>query len=155
VDMYAIWNERTSPAALAAVNSNGTPASPRIYRSLYQAGYAGLIAAGLVNPKVLFGETAPFGQEHLGRGESKNREVSPLAFIARSSLPEQPLPQIGSCGELKMYGYSTHPYTYPSVEGVDYRPPDYNQVTIGTLSRLSMRSFWRRTRARSPPTSRS
>ena len=36
-----------------------------------------------------------------------------------------------------MYGYSTHPYTYPAKQGVGYRPPDSNQVTIGTLSRLS------------------
>ena len=44
-------------------NSNGTPASPRIYRGLYQAGYAGLQAAGIAHPKVLFGETAPTGYD--------------------------------------------------------------------------------------------
>ena len=44
-------------------NSNGTPASPRIYRGLYQAGYAGLQAAGIAHPQVLFGETAPAGYD--------------------------------------------------------------------------------------------
>ena len=138
IDMYAIWNEPNIAGWLMPQwNSNGTPASPRIYRSLYQAGYAGLIAAGLKNPKVLFGETAPFGQEHLGRGESSRREVAPLAFMREALCLNTHYRKSGSCGELKMYGYSTHPYTYPAVQGVGYRPPDYNQVTIGTLSRLS------------------
>ena len=39
-------------------NTNGTPASPRIYRALYQAGYAGLVAGGLAQPKVLLGDAA-------------------------------------------------------------------------------------------------
>ena len=138
VDMYAIWNEPNIAGWLSPQwNSNGTPASPRIYRSLYQAGYAGLVASGLKNPKVLFGETAPFGQEHLGRGESSKREVAPLAFMREALCLNSHYRKSGGCGELKMYGYSTHPYTYPAQQGVSYRPPDYNQVTIGTLSRLS------------------
>jgi beta-glucosidase/6-phospho-beta-glucosidase/beta-galactosidase len=62
VSVYSIWNEANHPAFLMPQwNSNGTPASPRIYRGLYQAGYEGLQAAGLAHPKVLFGETAPTG----------------------------------------------------------------------------------------------
>ena len=48
------------PAARSS--SQGTPDSPRIYRGLFQAGYAGLQAAGIASPKVLIGETAPFGR---------------------------------------------------------------------------------------------
>ena len=45
VSIYSIWNEANHPAFLQPQwNSNGTPASPRIYRGLYQAGYAGLQA---------------------------------------------------------------------------------------------------------------
>lgn len=138
VDMFAIWNEPNIAGWLSPQwNSNGTPASPRIYRSLYQAGYAGLIAGGVKNPKVLFGETAPFGQEHLNRGERSTSTVSPLAFMREALCLNSHYRKSGSCGELKMYGYSTHPYTYPARQGVSYRPPDANQVTIGTLSRLS------------------
>ncbi len=62
VSVYSIWNEPNHPAfLLPQLNSNGTPASPRIYRGLFQAGYEGLQAAGLAHPKVLFGETAPTG----------------------------------------------------------------------------------------------
>jgi hypothetical protein len=139
VDMFAIWNEPNIPGWLSPqFNANGTPASPRIYRGLYQAGYAGLLAAGLKNPKVLFGETAPFGVEHVNaRNESLKQEVAPLTFMREALCLNSHYRKSGSCGELQMYGYSTHPYTYPSIQGVTYRPPDPNQVTIGTLSRLS------------------
>jgi beta-glucosidase/6-phospho-beta-glucosidase/beta-galactosidase len=40
VSLYAIWNEPDHPAFLQPqFNRNGTPASPRIYRGLFQAGY--------------------------------------------------------------------------------------------------------------------
>ena len=64
VSLYAIWNEPNHPAfLLPAVQLQGQPASPRIYRGLYQAGYAGLKAGGLAHPQVLIGETAPFGYD--------------------------------------------------------------------------------------------
>src|SRR5207244_7020753 len=64
--MYAIWNEPNIPGWLhPQFNANGTPASPRIYRGLWQSGYAGLKAAGIAAPKVLFAETAPFGVTHV------------------------------------------------------------------------------------------
>ena len=64
VSLFSIWNEPNHPAFLLPQwNSNGTPASPRIYRGLYQAGYAGLQAGGLAHPRVLFGETAPTGYD--------------------------------------------------------------------------------------------
>ena len=47
VSVYSIWNEPNHPAFLQPQwTSSGKPASPRIYRGLYQAGYAGLVAAG-------------------------------------------------------------------------------------------------------------
>jgi hypothetical protein len=135
---YAIWNEPNIAGWLSPQwNSNGTPASPRIYRSLYQAGYAGLLASGLQNPNVVFGELAPFGQEHLGRGESKSREVAPLAFMREALCLNSHYRKSSGCGALKMSAFGIHPYTYPAKQGVTYRPPDYNEVTIGTLARLS------------------
>ena len=57
--------ERAQPPRVPApaVHLQGQPASPRIYRGLYQAGYAGLQAGGLAHPQVLMGETAPFGYD--------------------------------------------------------------------------------------------
>ena len=62
VYLYGIWNEPNHHEFLEPqFNRNGTPASPRIYRALFQSGYAGLLAAGIAHPRVLIGETAPEG----------------------------------------------------------------------------------------------
>ena len=86
MSLFAIWNEANHPAFLLPQwNTNGTPASPRIYRGLYQAGYAGLQAAGLAHPKVLFGETAPTGYSkinvHREGSRALTHDVAPLAFL--------------------------------------------------------------------------
>ena len=42
VSLYSIWNEPNEPAYLTPQwSSSGKPVSGRIYRGLYQAGYAG------------------------------------------------------------------------------------------------------------------
>ena len=88
VSLYSIWNEPNHPAFLLPQwNTNGTPASPRIYRGLYQAGYAGLQAAGLSRPPLLFGETAPTGYTKINYKREKSKallhDVAPLAFLRK------------------------------------------------------------------------
>jgi hypothetical protein len=140
VSVFSIWNEPNHPAFLLPQwNSNGTPASPRIYRGLYQAGYAGLQAAGLSHPKVLFGETAPTGYDTVNpRREGSRallRDVAPLAFL-RSALCLNPhYRPAGSCGKLQMSGYAHHAYT--KAVSPRYVSPGADNVTIGALSRLS------------------
>ncbi len=140
VSLYSIWNEANHPAFLMPQwNSNGTPASPRIYRALYQYGYEGLQAGGLAHPKVLFGETAPtgYGTVNVRREGSKAllHDVAPLAFL-RSALCLSPsYKRSGSCSELQMSGYAHHAYTLPA--GPYYVDPQKDSVQIGTLSRLS------------------
>ena len=52
VSIYSIWNEpNESVFLLPQWNSNGTSASGRIYRGLFQAGYAGLKAGGRETPR--------------------------------------------------------------------------------------------------------
>ena len=96
VSLYSIWNEPNHPAfLLPQFNSNGTPASPRIYRGLYQAGYAGLQAAGIAHPRVLFGETAPTGYDSVksllrtrkSQGAAARRRAAGVP--ARSAVPER------------------------------------------------------------------
>ena len=142
VSIYSIWNEPNHPAFLMPQwNSNGTPASGRVYRGLYQSGYAGLQAAGIARPRVLFGETAPIGYssvKSLLRPEKSRallHPVSPLAFLREALCLNAKYKKSGSCSELQMTGYAHHAYTLPA--GPYYKPPERDNVTIGALSRLS------------------
>lgn len=140
VSLYSIWNEPNHPAFLLPQwNSNGTPASPRIYRGLYQAGYAGLQAAGLTRPKVLFGETAPTGYSKVNVRREKSKallhDVAPLAFLRGALCLSPKYKKSGSCGPLVAAGYAHHAYT--TAAGPLYKPPEADNVTIGVLSRLS------------------
>jgi hypothetical protein len=136
IGLWAIWNEPNHPAFLRPqFDSRGQPASPRIYRALFQAGYNGLKAAGLANPKVLMGETAPTGSDSVTRREGPLHDVAPLAFLRGALCLNTHYRKSGSCGSLPAYGYSHHAYTIAA--GPTYRPPGADDVMIGVLSRLS------------------
>ncbi len=140
VSVYSIWNEPNHPAFLLPQwNSNGTPASPRIYRGLFQAGYEGLKAAGLTHAKVLFGETAPTGYDTVSpRHEGSRaylRDVAPLAFLRGALCLNNHWRRAGSCSKLQMSGYAHHAYT--KAVSPYYVAPGADNVTIGSLSRLS------------------
>jgi hypothetical protein len=142
VSLFSIWNEPNHPAFLMPQwNSNGTPASPRIYRGLYQAGYAGLRAAGIAHPRVLFGETAPAGYDSvksLLRSEKSKallHPVAPLAFMREALCLNARYKKSGSCSELQMSGYAHHAYT--KAVSPYWVPSEPDEVTIGVLSRLS------------------
>ena len=140
VAVYSIWNEPNHPAFLRPqFNANGTPASPRIYRSLYQAGYAGLQAAGLANPQVLLGETAPTGFDSVNvRREGRNallHDVAPLAFLRGALCLNPHYRKASSCGLLPAAGFAHHAYT--NAAGPFYVPPERDNVMIGVLGRLT------------------
>ncbi len=102
VSLYSIWNEPNHPAfLLPQFNANGTPASPRIYRGLYQAAYAGLQAAELAHPRILFGETAPTGFDRVNvRREGTLHDVAPLEFMREAlclNAHYRKSPSCGSC----------------------------------------------------------
>ena len=153
VSLFSIWNEPNHPAFLLPQwNKNGTPASPRIYRGLFQAAYTGLRAAGIAKPKVLFGETAPTGFDTVSVHREGSRallhDVAPLLFL-RSALCLSPsYRRAGSCGSLPIAGYAHHAYTLPA--GPRYVPPMRDDVMIGVLSRLS-RALDRAARAHAIP----
>ncbi len=140
VSIYSIWNEPNESVFLMPQwHTNGTPASGRIYRALYQAGYAGLVAAGLAHPRVLFGETAPIGYDTVNiRTEGAaalKHPVAPLAFIREALCLNASYRKSSSCSELQMSGYAHHAYTLPA--GPHYVPGERDNVTVGALSRLS------------------
>ncbi len=140
VSLFSIWNEPNHPAFLQPQwNTNGTPASPRIYRALYQAGYAGLKAGGIAQPKVLLGETAPTGYDRVNYRRERSRallhDVAPLLFLRETLCLNSHYRKSGSCTPLTAAGYAHHAYT--TAAGPLYRPPEADDVTIGVLSRLS------------------
>jgi hypothetical protein len=132
VALYSIWNEPNHPAFLRPqFASNRQPASPRIYRGLFLAGYAGLQAAGISNPKVLMGETAPTGYDTA----SGLHDVAPLAFLRGVLCLNSHYHKPPSCQKLPAYGYAHHAYT--TAAGPFYRPPSGDDVTIGVIGRLT------------------
>ncbi len=125
VALWSIWNEPNHPAYLLPQYVRGVPTSPMIYRGLFEAGYAGLLAAGQKNPQVLRGETAPTGT---------GRDVAPLVFLRGALCLTSHYRKPSSCSALPIAGYAHHAYTKPA--GPFYRPPNPDDVTIGVLSRL-------------------
>ncbi|HEX3872601.1 MAG TPA: cellulase family glycosylhydrolase [Solirubrobacteraceae bacterium] len=126
VKLISIWNEPNQPQFLLPQFQDGQPASPRIYRGLYQAAIAGLRASGnYTGMQVLFGETSPVGTGHV---------VAPLTFLRDALCLSATYKMSSSCSKLPMAGYAHHAYTTKA--GPFYVPPA-NDVTIGVLSRLS------------------
>jgi hypothetical protein len=137
VSLYAIWNEPNHPRFLRPqFDARGNPASPRIYRGLFQAGYEGLKAAGIANPKVLFGETAPGGEIKVNPREGLLKDVAPLTFLRGALCLDSRYRKSGTCSSLPAYGYAHHAYSMRA-SGPFYVPPGRDNVTIGVLSRLS------------------
>ncbi len=144
VALFAIWNEPNDIASLQPqFSANGSPVSPRIYRGLFQEGYAGLQAA-IAHPKVLMGETAPVGADSLSRAYIREtggvshggllHDVAPLAFLRGALCLNSHYKKAGACESVPASGYSTHAYTQK--QGPLWVPSERDDVTIGTLSRL-------------------
>jgi hypothetical protein len=139
VALWGIWNEPNLAGWLRPQwDARGEPLSGRIYRGLFQAAYAGLRKAGIAAPRLLFGETAPFGVSRASApGARVPREVAPLAFLRSALCLDASYRKASGCDALPVFGYAHHPYTYPAVQGPLYRPPEGDTVTIGSLGRLA------------------
>ncbi len=142
VSLYSIWNEPNEAAYLMPQwSSSGKPVSGYIYRGLYQAGYAGLQAAGIAHPRVLFGETAPAGYDTVTsllrseKAKALTHPVAPLAFMREALCLNAKYKKAGTCGELQMSGYAHHAY-FPAA-GPHYVWKQKDSVTIASISRLS------------------
>jgi hypothetical protein len=138
VSLFAIWNEPNHHEFLEPqFNANGTPASPLIYRGLFQAGYAGLQAAGIAHPQVLIGETAPEGETHVRppvrAGAVHN--VAPLSFLRLALCLSASYRRAATCSALHPAGWGIHPY--PNAAGPSYVPRDPESVTISSIGRIT------------------
>lgn len=121
VDRYSIWNEPNWKTWLGPLK-----AAPSLYRQLYLKGYKAIKAADPA-AKVLIGETAPFSK----RGWS----TSPLAFLRSVTCVNRSYRRTRSCPKLRADGYAHHPYDF--THAPNYKYPGADNVTIGTLSRLT------------------
>jgi Cellulase (glycosyl hydrolase family 5) len=126
VSTWSIWNEPNQPQFLLPQYVNGKPYSPKLYRRLYQAAYAGLRATPAnAGDTILIGETSPRGNSHI---------VRPLAFLRGMLCMDSKWRKSRSCGALPAGGYAQHAYT--TSEGPRFKPPSRDDVTIGVLPRL-------------------
>jgi hypothetical protein len=126
VSTWSIWNEPNQPQFLLPQFVHGKAESPKLYRRLYQAGYAGIRAtASNAQDAILLGETSPRGNAHI---------VAPLAFLRGTLCLDSKYRKSKSCAALPAGGYAQHAYT--TSQGPRFKPPNHDDVTIGVLSRL-------------------
>ncbi len=127
VDLWSIWNEPNHPGFLRPQFARGGRAiSPGLYRQLFQAGRAGLEAAGQGGDRIVAGETAPRGTGSV---------VAPLRFLRGMLCLDGRYRRRGrGCRRLDADGYAHHAYT--TRLGPFFVPPQRDHVTIGVLERL-------------------
>jgi Cellulase (glycosyl hydrolase family 5) len=127
VSTWSVWNEPNQPQFLKPQYSGGKPESPKLYRKLYQAAYAGLRSTPAnANDTILIGETSPRGNSNV---------VHPLAFLRGMLCLDSKYRKSKSCGELDADGYAHHAYT--TTAGPRFKPENKDDVTIGVLPRLT------------------
>jgi cellulase (glycosyl hydrolase family 5) len=127
VNLWSIWNEPNHPQFLGPQFKHGKPHTPRLYRSLYAAGEHAIHGIkGGSGDKVLFGETAPIGNENV---------VSPLAFLRGALCLNKDYKKSSGCKKLRIDGYAHHAYTRK--KGPWFVSQDPDEVSIGSLGRLT------------------
>jgi hypothetical protein len=127
VDLWSVWNEPNHPDFLAPQYRDGSPASPSRYRKLYVAAEKQLHGVpGGSGDKVLFGETAPIGNQNV---------VSPLGFLRRSLCLSASYKKKASCRKLRIDGYAHHAYGRKG--SPTFRSDDSDEVSMGSLDRLA------------------
>jgi hypothetical protein len=120
VHRYTVWNEPNLRLWLSPLKS-----APRIYRKLYAKAYGQIKRVSSGN-QVLIGETAPYG--------TRGRTTAPLKFLRGVTCVNSHYKH-RHCGRLRTDGYAHHPYDYKHKP--TYRYPGKDNVTLGTLSRLT------------------
>jgi hypothetical protein len=127
VDTWAVGNEPNHPDFLRPQYRNGKAVSPGIYRALYRAATDALDRTGNGDDVKLLGETLPRGR--------RGRSVAPLAFLRGVLCLNASYKETKPCGRLDADGFAHHPYT--TKQGPFFVSPNRDDVTIGSLSRLT------------------
>ncbi|HTN22533.1 MAG TPA: cellulase family glycosylhydrolase [Solirubrobacteraceae bacterium] len=149
VSMWSLWNEPNQGGWLTPQweqrGGQTVPASPAIYRKLYQAGYQGLVASGhrVDNDVILLGETAPLGND----AQTAKSPMRPKQFLRElfcvgpdgnpysgAAAAARDCGDFASKGPLRATGYAHHPYT----KNVSPLVPDANPdaLTMANITDL-------------------
>ena len=127
VNLWSIWNEPNHPSFLGPQYKGGKPHTPQLYRKLYVAGEGAIHGTpGNARDKVLFGETAPIGNQNV---------VSPLGFLRGALCLNKDYVKRKGCKKLRIDGYAHHAYTRKA--GPTFVSTDPDEVSIGSLGRLT------------------
>ena len=103
VNMWSVWNEPNQPQFLRPQYKGGKPASPKLYRKLYQAAEKGVRATSSnARDTILIAETSPRGNSNV---------VAPLAFLRGMLCLDSKYRKAKSCAKLTPGGYAHHAYT--------------------------------------------
>jgi hypothetical protein len=155
VSFYSLWNEGNEYRFLAPqwgfAGSRAIEPAAAIYRSLVDAGYAGLTASGHGGDAILVGETAPKGKSYPGPTNS----IKPLRFLRAVYCVGPSLrPLTGEVARalgcptadqarqfpaqhpalFRATGWGHHPYSLVTPPG--QRSPDPDDVGVADLARL-------------------
>ena len=143
VSLWSLWNEPNQPGWLSPQWENGVPASPALYRALYQAGYQGLALSGHGADTILLGELAPLGSPNRGARNA----IRPVPFLRElACVAPNGTPYVGPAatarhcedfarfGPLKATAFAHHPYTKKGAPTVKPSSPD--EITIANIGSL-------------------
>ena len=110
-------------------------------RNLYRAAYNGLAATGHGKDTILLGELLPVGKS----SKTTRSSIRPLEFLREVACVDRRYhayrgrsAKVRGCTKFKaipISGIAHHPYALAG--GPTKRPPSRDDVTIGTLSRLT------------------
>jgi len=147
VTLWSIWNEPNQPGWLSPqwerVDGQIVPASPALFRKLYQAGRKGLETTGHGADTILLGETAPLGSSSKG----PRNGIRPIPFLRELVCVNGSLtPYVGAdatrrrcddfvkSGPLRASGFAHHPYTKKAAPSkAPTNPDDLTIANIGLL----------------------
>jgi hypothetical protein len=144
VRLWSVWNEPNLPVFLLPQRSSSRshyPVSPTLYRNLYLQAHAGLGASGHGGDTILLGELLPVGKS----SHTTRSSIRPLEFLRELACVDRHLhaykganAKARGCKGYKaipLSGVAYHPYALAG--GPTRRPPNRDDATIGTLSRVT------------------
>ena len=120
---YSIWNEPNFRGWLSPLSK-----APSLYRAMYLTGYSAIKTADPA-AKVFIAETSPYEIAH-GRNA-----MAPLKFLRGVTCATASYRRAHKCATLKADGFAHHPYDF--AHKPTYKYPGKDNVTLGTLSRLT------------------
>jgi len=150
VALWSIWNEPNQPGWLSPqwekVDGQVVPASPALYRELYQAGSQGLAISGHGGDVVLLGETAPLGSPKRG----PRNGIRPIPFLRElvcvaangtqftgADAARRRCDDFAKTGPLKAFAFAHHPYTKKGAPTkAPGSPEEITIANIGTLGKV-------------------